>query len=138
MEALMHVLNDSAAVAGGELRPEHIKVGRLLWYSGYTSMYSWDCPAIITHVNSKEEVFQVRSLDDMKEQSQLYRFQATEHSPLSRRGMRLSSASEVRGFLREQRSALKQQVALDKKRYDRSRKDLEHFEKVFASLPLDS
>ncbi len=87
------------------LRPEHIEVGRLLWYSGITSTSSWDCPAVITQIDEKGR-FRVRSLDDMREQDQWYEANCTKHTPSSRQSMRLVEVETIRTYLEKRRQSL--------------------------------
>lgn len=72
-----------------------IVVGRYVWYTGYTSMFSWDCPAVIHRVDPENRVFYVTSLDDVKEQKQAYTFDVNEYSPESRLTMRPVDWDEV-------------------------------------------
>jgi hypothetical protein len=78
-----------------------IGVGTLLWYKGFTSGGSWDCPAIIYRVSPKVRTFHVISLDDMRVQPLEYEVELNEGSPDSRRNMRLASVAEVDTYLRE-------------------------------------
>ena len=81
-----------------QLQAKDIAVGTLIWYSGFTSLSSWDCPAIIYSLNS-EGRFLVMSLDDMKKQTQEYDLEVGEYSPTSRKTMRLASVAEVDAYL---------------------------------------
>ncbi|MDR3548524.1 MAG: hypothetical protein P4M11_09720 [Candidatus Pacebacteria bacterium] len=89
---------------------EHVKVGTLIWYSGRTSMFEWDCPAVITQVYPRKRTFKVRSLDDMREQDQEYNFDPNDGAPDSRLSMRLSNPAEVAAYLKERHVGSKESV----------------------------
>ena len=84
------------------LLAEHVKVGQVLWYNGFTSTGRWDCPAIITRVNKKKQ-FRVRSLDDMVEQHEWYESDATKDMAGSRKTMRIIEPSDVKEYLEKRR-----------------------------------
>ena len=86
---------------------EHIDVGRLLWYHGFTSCFEWNCPAVITWVDKEARCFRVRSLDDMTEQKQGYTFDYSSGQPYSRLTMRLATQDEVIAWLKEEGKNLK-------------------------------
>lgn len=82
------------------LLPEHaIKDGAIIWYSGRTSLWGWDCPAEIIAV--KDRTFRVISLDDCKEQKQVYDFDVGEHTPDSRKSMHVPTDEKLMAWLRE-------------------------------------
>jgi hypothetical protein len=83
------------------VQSEDIGVGTLLWYKGFTSQGSWDCPAIIYRTSPKCRNFYVMSLDDMREQHQQYEIDLSDnpHSPNSCQNMRLASVAEVDAYL---------------------------------------
>jgi hypothetical protein len=82
------------------LMPEHVAVGRLIWYHGFTSQGPWDCPAVIRLVDLVDSKFYVRSLDDMMVQCQAYAFHPeNDLSSYSRQTMRLATPEEVVTYL---------------------------------------
>lgn len=91
----------SSPVSPDSLPVEHIRVGNHVWYSGSTVMSSWDCPAEIYHVDEPSRTFFVKSLDDMRTQSQPYSFELTAFSPASRKSMRAITIEEAMDFLDE-------------------------------------
>lgn len=85
-----------------EALPEsHIQPGNYIWYGGQTSMFGWDCPAMIMVVDQVTRTFTVMSLDDLKHQSQVYTFDILEHSPASRRSMRAITREEAAQYIHE-------------------------------------
>ena len=118
------------------LLAEHIKVGTLLWYQGYTSISGWNCPAIITRVDKGKKRFRVRSLDDMMEQEEWYEFSISKHSSGSRQTMRLVEAAEVKAYLEQRRPRLQQVVEEKKSSLQRAEASLEHFDSILASLKI--
>lgn len=117
------------------LRAEHVEVGRLLWYSGNTSMFSWDCPAVITQVNDQRE-FRVRSLDDMKEQDHWYSSDCDKDMSPSRRTMRIPDPDDVRTYLEKQHELLVENVAEAKTDLASAEADLAYFDEVRATLSI--
>jgi hypothetical protein len=83
-----------------------IKVGAIIWYRGYTSTFSWDCPAEIYLVNCDNRTFKVKSLDDMENQNQDYSFDIDIYSPESRLTMRIPDADEVKRYLNSRANAI--------------------------------
>lgn len=121
------------------LLAEHIKVGTLLWYNGFTSGGSWDCPAVITttRIDTKNKHFKVRSLDDMIEQNQWYEFTASEHSrEHSRNTMRLASKEEVRNYLELQQKKLEESVTDAKNDLADTESRLDHFKQILETISL--
>lgn len=118
------------------LLPEHVKVGRLLWYSGITSTSSWDCPAVITQVNLERKFFRVRSLDDMIEQREEYPFENDSEYADSRGSMRLATSEEVRAYVAYQREHLEARVAHSKTSVDRCERALTQFDEVLATFEI--
>lgn len=95
----------SSPVSPEPLPISHIQVGNYIWYGGRTSQFGWDCPAEIYRVLHAERIFFVKSLDDMREQSQPYSFEIGEHSPDSRKSMRAITFDDAMAFLSEKLSA---------------------------------
>lgn len=97
-----------------------VGIGTLIWYKGFTSMGSWDCPAVI--FNICKVGFYIMSLDDMMRQHQLYTIEVAPNSPPSRIHMRLASIAEVDSYLagRKNKENAQQIVAhvQDATRYD--------------------
>lgn len=118
------------------LLAEHIKVGQVLWYNGFTSVGHWDCPAIITRVNQSKKQFRVRSLDDMVEQDQWYPFSADKDPSGSRKTMRVVEPSEVKAYLDAQRPALVKAVEDKKASLQRAGAKLKHFDEILATLKI--
>ncbi|HEY0979335.1 MAG TPA: hypothetical protein VGE23_00635 [Candidatus Paceibacterota bacterium] len=118
------------------LLPEHIEVGRLFWYSGYTSTSSWDCPAVITRVNKRRKTFRVRSLDDMSEQAEEYDFAHTGEYADSRGSMRLVPSIQIKAYVAKQRAALATHVLEAKARLSSRKAALAIFDKVRATIPI--
>ncbi len=114
---------------------EHIKVGTLLWYSGSTSMWSWDCPAIVSKVHSKTKQFQVRSLDDMKEQHQRYAIDPNKDHSSSRHNMRVTSPEEVAAYL--QKRLRRSEATLDaaNRELERAKENYQYFQDELKKLP---
>lgn len=82
------------------LQSKDVGVGTLLWYKGFTSRGPWDCPAIIYNVDKNHRTFQVMSLDDMRQQDQVYAPNANLKEPYgSQKNMRLASVAEVDAYL---------------------------------------
>jgi len=131
-----HPIDGSPVVIEHPLLPEYIQEGRLLWYWGFTSVSGWDCPAVITEVDTKNQKFKVRSLDDMKEQRQLYSFICDKGSPTSRKTMRLASKEEVASYLDERQASLKKRIRYAGRKATSSRGQLNEFEKQRAALSL--
>ena len=89
-----------------------VGVGTLLWYKGFTSRGPWDCPAIIYRVTADKKFFYVMSLDDMRKQDVCYDAVVNDHSPDSRKDMRLASVAEVDVYLKvHQRITAQQDIA---------------------------
>lgn len=118
------------------LLPEHVKVDRLLWYSGMTSTFSWDCPAVITQVDPERKLFRVRSLDDMIEQRQEYPFENSSEYADSRGSMRLATSEEVRAYVACQRKHLEARIADSKASVDRCERALAQFDEIRATLEI--
>jgi hypothetical protein len=114
------------------LLAEHIKVDQLLWYNGFTSTGRWNCPAIITQVNTNKKQFRVRSLDDMVEQDQWYEFDTSKGSSGSRKTMRLVEPSEVKAYLEKRRLALQQNVEFAKTDLQSAEEVLKRFDDILA------
>ncbi|MEK7602169.1 MAG: hypothetical protein AAB472_01675 [Patescibacteria group bacterium] len=129
-------VDGSAILIEEPLLGKHVQVGRLLWYSGITSMSGWDCPAIITEVDTENQKFRIRSLDDMREQEQWYEFDINEHSCTSRQMMRLTSPELVTEYLIPQRVRLKQAVLCKQASFEEAEKLLAHFDEIHATLNL--
>ena len=120
--------SDETIVIEKPLLPEHLKVGQLLWYNGFTSQFSWDCPAVITEVDEHKKAFRVRSFDDMLEQTQWYDFSAEEDPSTSRKTMRLVDESKVKAYLEELRLQLQKTVTSREADLEEARSCLAHFE----------
>ncbi len=118
------------------LLAEHIEVGRLLWYNGFTSGGRWNCPAIITNVNNKRKRFRVRSLDDMIEQFDWYEFSISKNSPESRQTMRLVEPAEVKAYLEQRRRRLQETVEDAKASLQRTEATLGNFDSIVATLNI--
>lgn len=88
------------------LNQEDIKNGTIIWYGGSTSLWGWDCPAVIENVDQDMKTFQVRSLDDGAIQKQVYAFEVNENSPESRKSMRVPSKEECDNFIKSNLSSL--------------------------------
>ena len=88
---------EKESVGVAPVQTKDVGVGTLIWYHGRTSLGQWNCPAVICRVRGS--AFYVMSLDDMREQSQDYWTEITEHTPDSRRNMRLASVAEVDAYL---------------------------------------
>lgn len=86
------------------LEQKDVGIGTLVWYKGFTSQSSWDCPAVIYHVSRDRKSFQVMSLDDMRRQDQEYDVDMSERSPNSRSNMRIASVAEVDAYLKARKS----------------------------------
>lgn len=81
--------------------PEHVKVGTLIWFSsGGRHDNGWDCPAMITDVDSLNGIFYVRSFDDMRFQPNL-RFSIVDDGDSMRTDMRLASPVEAVLYLEQ-------------------------------------
>lgn len=123
------------------LKGKDIYTGQYIWYGGETSMSAWSCPARIIDVDSNSRTFRVVSLDDMKEQSQLYNFDITERTPDSRKSMRLVNKLEVEEYLRKRRVNLDVQIIeLEmkvKKLQETKRKFSSEIDKVCATSSVD-
>jgi hypothetical protein len=109
---------------------EYIKVGNLIWYSGETSMSGWDCPAAIIEVNEEEEWFRVRSLDDLREQSQRYAIDPAKDHSGSRAKMFVPTRERVLKYVAQRKNA--RQDAIDQRRIEIVR--LERERDAFAEL----
>lgn len=134
--AMKHPISGRPITIENPLLAEHVEVGRLLWYWGFTSVLRWDCPAIITKVDKKKRAFKVRSLDDMKEQDQWFTFSTEEHSPTSRMTMRVVTSEEVASYLDAHGKHLKEDAALAKRAYERAEKAVQNFNSQRAALKL--
>ncbi len=134
MSVIIDEITGKPVVIERPLLAEHVKVGRLIWYSGYTSLGEWDCPAIITRVNKSRRLFRVRSLDDMVEQSQWYDFSHRRNSCASRQTMRLTDTTEVKAYLDKHRPHLAAVVENKKASLERAVADLNYFDKLLATL----
>ncbi len=77
----------------------HIHVDNYVWYSGRTSMFTWNCPARICEVDYEERWFRVMSCDDMKEQKPRYSFDETANDPDSRKTMQMTTMERVAEYL---------------------------------------
>jgi len=133
---IRHPINGSDVVIENPLLQEHIQEGRLLWYWGFTSTGSWNCPAIITRVSKRLRGFRVRSLDDMREQRQWHPFSCRESSPTSRQTMRLASDEEVRNYLIDRRTELDRTLRDASHAQALAEEAIANFDKVRATLPL--
>lgn len=118
------------------LLPEHVEVGRLIWYTGMTSTFSWDCPAIITWVDEKRKLFRVRSLDDMREQTQEYPFRNRSEYADSRGSMRLTTPEDVDAYLAGRRIRMEESVEDAKASVASREKALAHFDEIRATLKI--
>lgn len=94
-----------------KLTVDDIKQGAFIWYSGFTLQFGWNCPAVITKVDKKAMEFFVMSLDDMRVQNQSYDIHENEHSPDSRKNMRLATHEEVHAFLNKQEANLNAEIS---------------------------
>lgn len=117
------------------LKPSHIKAGALIWYSGSTSTFSWDCPAVITKVDEKKKEFWVRSLDDMRDQHQKYHFKKNLYGSGSRESMRPASREEVARYLVKQKAAWEADYMDAQDAFDTAKRNFEQFRKGLAALP---
>ena len=129
-----HPVDGSDVVIENPLLPEHIQTGRLLWYWGFTSLSEWNCPAVITKVNSAEKKFRVRSLDDMREQREIYDFVCDQNSSTSRKTMRLASKAEVRRYLLKRRTGLERNLSNAKNALSSAKKAVSKFDRVRDAL----
>jgi hypothetical protein len=129
-------IDGAPIVIENPLLPEHIEIGRLIWYNGFTTTFEWDCPAIITRVNKNNKLFRVRSLDDMKEQDQWYKFSIEDDNSSSRESMRLTEIEDVRAYIADARKHLESRITRAKSSLDRAKKDLVHFDRARAGLSL--
>lgn len=118
------------------LKEEHIEKDRLLWYDGYTSIGGWSCPAIITMVDKKGKRFKVRSLDDMKEQTQWYDFSVKKDSSSSRMTMRLVTNEVVATYLGSRRKQMITSLGYAQDEVAAQKKRLKHFDSVQKTLKL--
>ena len=117
------------------LLAEHIKVNQVLWYNGFTSTGSWDCPAIITRVNKKKQ-FRVRSLDDMVEQHEWYESDTSKDMAGSRKTMRIIEPSVVKEYLEKRRPVLEQDIEFAKDDFLRAEDALKRFDDILATLNI--
>lgn len=119
------------------LLPEHIKIGQILWYEGFTSMFSWSCPAIITQVDDTRKVFRVRSLDDMREQSQEYAFSVDDDHSTSRKSMRLVDTEVVKKYLVERKEIFRLSVKRARESLREEVRKANHFNDLCDSILFD-
>lgn len=105
---------------------EHIKEGAFIWYSGATSMWDWDCPALIHAVDTEKQLFWVTSLDDLKKQKQAYDFELQPHSPTSRETMRAIEPEEARAYLEAARAKIPGAIAENEEKINRLKLGIDH------------
>lgn len=129
-----HPVSGKPLTIENPLTAKHIRIGALLWYWGFTSAGSWDCPAIITQISEKRRQFKVRSLDDMIEQDQWYRFGYNKNSDTTRQIMRTASAQEVKKYPDGRRIRLTENVEDAKSRVTRAETALIHFDQFVGSI----
>jgi hypothetical protein len=89
-------------VEENRLPEQAIKEGNIIWYSGNTSTFGWDCPAVIIDVNEEARTFRVISLDDCKEQKQVYDFDVDGWTCDSRTSMHVPSDEKLAQALEEE------------------------------------
>lgn len=119
-----------------DLKPEDIKVGALIWYHGETYMSAWDCPAEIVEVNLEEGWFRVRSLDDLKVQDQKYDFLIDQHTPASRKNMRIPDTDKVVEFLQKQRRGIADAIQEKQDEIVNLQRDLGRFEATLNRIEV--
>lgn len=119
------------------LLAQHIKVGTYFWYESFTSVGNYSCPGVITRVNHSRRTFRIRSLDDMREQTQEYSFDVGEHSPGSRQTMRLVDEETVRLYLIERKKSLEMEPRQKRIAADRADAALANFLEEAKKLNLD-
>ncbi|MFZ2769592.1 MAG: hypothetical protein WAZ50_00450 [Minisyncoccia bacterium] len=100
------------------------------------SVSSWDCPAVITTVKPKDQTFRVRSLDDMKEQSQSYGFDCAVDTTASRASMYLVSKEEVVEYLDDRDKAICDDIRDVERKFKRYKSDLKLFRETRKILGL--
>ena len=119
------------------LLPEHIEVGRLLWYDGFTSTFAWSCPAIITKVFPTKETFILRSLDDMVEQTQEYPYSTDgKWCCDSRKSMRLVEPAVVKKYLEGRKQIFEGSIARSRQALADEERKCEHFNNILATLNI--
>lgn len=133
---IQHPISGKDITIENPLMAEHVEVGRLLWYWGFTSVSGWNCPAIITQVDEKKRRFRVRSLDDMKEQDQWYDFATGKGAPTSRMTMRLATTEEVRTYLEAQLAHLREEETSAQRAHERAQKAVMDFERERSLLSV--
>jgi len=133
-----HPVNGKPVELKNRLLPEHIRVGRLLWFDGLMTINCWSCPAIITKVHTEHRIFQVRSLDDFTELNQEYSFAVDEHSCFSRQTMRLIDVADAVAYLGRQQSHLNREVISTGQAHDSAKEAATIFADAVAKLSLDA
>ena len=118
------------------LTEKDIKRGTFIWYRGTTSRLEWDCPAVIAEIDHQQKLFWVRSLDDMKVQGSEYEFEVHEHSPNSRRSMRLASVDETNDFMDKRERILKHRIENAEMELRMAKRAFANFTEHRKALPL--
>jgi len=131
-----HPVHGKPVELKNRLLPEHIKVGRLLWFDGLLTVSSWSCPAVITKVHPEHRTFQVRSLDDFKELEDQFDFAVDESSCFTRQTMRLVDNSDVIAYLKRQQGHLNSVVSCTGQAHDSAKAAAATFADAVAELGL--
>jgi len=133
-----HPVHGKPVELKNRLLPEHIKVGRLLWFDGLMTISSWSCPAVITKVHTEHRTFQVRSLDDFKVLDSQYNFAVDENSCFSRQTMRLVDNSDVIAYFQRQQGHLNSVVSSTGHLHDTAKAAAATFADDVAKLGLQA
>ncbi len=123
-----HPISGKPITIENPLLAEHVQVGRLLWYWGFTSVSEWNCPAVIVKVDEQKRQFQVCSLDDMRDQDQWYDYSTDKGAPTSRMTMRVATPEEVQKYLDGRRIYLGKDIETTKRAHDEAKKTAEDFD----------
>jgi hypothetical protein len=117
-----------------KLPESHIKEGNFVWYSGATHIGSWSCPAKIIDVDDGKRTFMVQSLDDMREQKQIYSFDLTADAPDSRLYMQPVHPETVKDYLKTMMERYQTRIEASQKHIEENKLVIKEMESLLDSI----
>ncbi len=92
------------------IKPNQLKVGLLVWWEAGRYMSNWNCPGVITKVDTDNNHYRVKTFDTMKETNDLLIIRDPRGDKSSLEEMRISSSEEVMFYLQKHEGQMKKAI----------------------------
>jgi hypothetical protein len=121
-----NVLNGKAKTM---IEPEQLKVGLLVWWKFRGCNSAWDCPAVVTKVDTRKNHFRIKSFDNMKETGDLFINRPPGPGWDRLALMKITTEKEVLAYLSEKENSFKYRIVKIQKDLDKLRDEADQYSK---------